>query len=238
MSKSKDNIINSSREIKRVDNQIVYNTAWVRNRESQATGLDNRGFTLLEVISAILLSTLLIGMAAVAIFTFYTKFNELSLYSRLQQDAFHAVENMKYGYPVELGHQEYYFYGIANARSVTLPETGGELGTSHAIRINPGVDEDLAADGYNPWVQYYFDRYERRIMVRGLVGPRPPGRSIDTQLFPPRGSDHLEVMDLSFTTLTGIENIRVVELSMTARVVISDDRARYVTYRTRVALGR
>lgn len=196
------------------------------------------GFTLTEVLAAVAVSTVLIAMAAVAIFTFYTKFNELSLYSRLQQDAFHTMENMKYGYPVEFEAQQYYFYGIANARSVTLPETGGLIGSSTAIRINPGVDEDYESDGYRPWIQYYFDRYGRRVMVRGLVGPRPPGRNIDTQLFPPPNNPNMEVLDLVFTSLTGPDDIRVVNVKLSARVVTSESRARYITYETNVALGR
>lgn len=199
------------------------------------------GFSLTQLLAAVVISSLTIAMATVAIFTFYTKYTELSLYSRLQQDAFFAIENMKYGYPVEFESQQYYFYGIANARSLTLPETGGVIGTSSAIRINPGVDEDYEIEGYRPYIEYYFDRYSYRIMARGLVGPRPPGRSVDTQLFPRAGDPNIEVLELIFSELPDNveeDNIRIVGIELQARVITPNNRARYITYKTNVALGR
>lgn len=188
------------------------------------------GFTITEVLAAIVVSTILIAMAAVAIITFYTKYSELSAFARLQQDAFDAVETVKYGYPFDLEH-DYTFMGIANARRVTLETAGAQHGIHTGIMCYP-VDEQTG--GTHDYVRYFYDRDARAIRVQSLQGIR----FYQDQIFPKRGDPHMEVTNFELTSLTGEENPRVINLKLKARVNISEDRWRYVTYETQIALGR
>jgi len=190
----------------------------------------NHGFTLTEVLAAVAVSTILIAMAAVAILTFYTKYKELNLYAQLQQDAFDAVETIKYGYPFDIAN-DYVFLGIANSRSVRLEVSGAQHGIHYGIFCFP---EDGDAGGEHDYVRYYYDRDAKAIRVQSLQGVR----FYQDQIFPRRNDSNIEVTSLHFSSLTGEENPRVIRLELKAMVSVSEDRTRYVTYRTNIALGR
>ncbi len=188
------------------------------------------GFTLTEVLAAIAVSTILIAMAAVAIFTFYTKYRELRLFAELQQDAFDAVETIKYGYPFDIEY-DYFFMGIANSRSVTFEASGAQLGEYTGILCYPS---DNRTGGTHDYVRFFYDRDRRAIRVQSLQGIR----FFQDQIFPRPRDTNTEVTKLRFASLTGVENPRVVSMELEARVKVSEDRYRYVNYRTNIALGR
>ncbi len=191
---------------------------------------NQKGFSLTEVLAAATVSIILIAMAATAIITFYAKYKELSYYADLQQQAFDAVEVIKYGYPVQ-GAIDLVFLGIANARSITMDATSGGWGMVSGVTCYP----DRTAEGHsNDYVRYYWDRNTKSIMVQGLYGVR----FYQEQLFPQRNDSHIEVTELGFTSLTGAEQIKVVEMTIKARVIISEEKHREITYKTNIALSR
>lgn len=191
---------------------------------------NRQGITLTEVLAAVAVSTILIGMAAVAIITFYTKFRELSYFAELQQRAFDAVETIKYGYPFP-DMTDYLFLGVANSRSVQLEATSGGWGTFGGITCYP----DRSAQGHeNDYVRYYYDRHSKSLSLQALHGIR----FYQEQIFPPRGESHIEVTSVSFSSLTGTRNPRVIKIELEADVIITDDSKKSVRYTTQVAIGR
>lgn len=199
------------------------------NRFVKISG-NSKGITLTEVLAAVAVSTILIAMAAVAIITFYTKFRELSYFAELQQRAFDAVETVKYGYPFP-DMNDYLFMGIANARSVELEATSGGWGTFGGIICYP----DRSAPGHeNDYVRYYYDRNSKSINLQALHGIR----FYQEQIFPPRGDDTIEVTALTFASLTGTSNPRVIELNLKAEIIVTEESRKQVQYNTKIALGR
>lgn len=191
---------------------------------------NDRGITLTEIVAALAVSTILISLAAVAIITFLTKFRELSYFAELQQEAFNAVETVKYGFGIP-DEDEYLFLGIANAKSVTLEAASGGWGAFSGITCIP----DRSAPGHsNDYVRYYWDRQARTLRVQALYGIR----YYEEQIFPPRGDDRIEVTNFNLTSPTGAANPRVVKLELTSEITISEDKKKEVSYTTTVALGR
>ena len=191
---------------------------------------NNRGLTLTEMVAAFAVSTILIGLAAIAIITFYTKFRELSYFAELQQLAFDAVETVKYGYPIR-DQDEYIFLGVSNAKSITLDALSGGWGAFSGVTVIP----DRSAPGHsNDYVRYFWDRNSKSLRVQGLYGIR----YFEDQFFPKRGDDKIEVTYFNLTSPTGAANPRVVKLEMKAEIRVSEDKVREVSYTTTIALGR
>lgn len=189
------------------------------------------GFSLAEVLAAVAVSTILIILAAIAILTFFTKYREISYFADLQQQAFDAIETMKYGYPILDSGNDYIFLGISNAKSATLESLSGGWGSYSGIMCLP----DRSAPGHaNDYIRFYWDRNAKVIRVQSLYGVR----FISEQVFPKRGDDRIEVTYFNLTSSTGNPDTRVLKMEMKAEVIISEDQRREVSYTTTIALGR
>lgn len=197
---------------------------------------NEKGITLTEIIAALAVSALLVGMAAITLLTFFGKYKELTYYAQLQQDAFDLVETVKYGYPFK-GIDEFIFLGVANSSSLTLDGTAGSWGltTSRGVSCIP----DRAEEGHsNDYVRYYYDGRSASIMVQGLYGPVFK----QEQIFPSRNQELIKVTDFRIRSLTGSENPRLISIELEAEISLSTDpedvRVKKVSYSTNVALGR
>ncbi|MCB5230536.1 MAG: prepilin-type N-terminal cleavage/methylation domain-containing protein [Candidatus Cloacimonas sp.] len=204
---------------------------------------NQKGFTLTEILSAIVVSLLLVGMAAITLLTFFGKFKELSYYAQLQQDAFDAVETIKYGYPFQ-GVNEYLFLGVANANSVQLEGPGGSwASTFNSLTCIP----DRSEQGHsNDYVRYYYDQRTQSIMVQGLYGVVFK----QEQVFPTRNQDMIRVTQFRVSSMTGNSNPRLLTIEIDAELDLTGkqqqeqgsaeikEKIKRVSYSTSIALGK
>jgi len=193
---------------------------------------NEKGITLTEVLAGIVVSTILIGLAALAIITFYDKYVELSYFADLQQGGYELIETVKYGYPFE-ELQDYVFIGAANADSLRLEELPGGWGTYSGIRCIP--DRSALGHAYD-FVRYYWRRYDRAVFVEARYGVR----YYQEQIFPSRGDDRFEVTEFTITPLDVFDpnNIRAIRLDLKAEAVISDEKKKEISYSTIITRGR
>ncbi len=191
---------------------------------------NDQGFSLTEIVAALAVSTILIILAALAIITFFTKFKELSYFADLQQQAFEAIETMKYGYPLQ-DVDGYVFMGISNAKTATLEALAGGWGAYSGIYCVP----DRSALGHaNDYIRFYWDRNSKSIRMQALYGVR----FYQEQIFPKVGDDRIEVTFFNLTSHTGTPDTRVLKMELTAEVIISEEKRKEVSYTTTIALGR
>ncbi len=194
---------------------------------------NEKGITLTEIIAGMVVSTILIGLAAIAIITFYTKFKELSYYADLQQHAMDTIETLKYGYgfpDADVG-GDHIFLGISNSKSVNLEALSGGWGQYTGIMCYP----DRSQPGHeNDYVRYYWDANSQSIRMQALYGIR----FFQEQIFPRRGDDKIRVTHFNLISATGALNPRVVKLEMKAEVIVSEDKQKEVSYTTTIALAR
>ncbi|MBW6515482.1 MAG: prepilin-type N-terminal cleavage/methylation domain-containing protein [Candidatus Cloacimonetes bacterium] len=189
------------------------------------------GFSLTEVIAAVAVSSILIILAALAIVSFFTKFKELSYFADLQQQAFEAIETMKYGYPVLDELNQYRFFGIGNAQTATLEALSGGWGAYSGIRCT----HETSYDGHSfDYIRFFWDRYDKKIRVQGFYG----GIYFSEQLFPKSGDDRIEVTYFNLTSNTGNPSTNIVKMELRAEIIISEEKRREVFYTTTISLGR
>ncbi len=190
------------------------------------------GLTLAEVLAGIVVSTILIGLAAVAIMTFYSKYVELSYFADLQQEAYDLIETVKYGYPFE-ELQDYVFIGATNADSLRLEELPGGWGTYSGIRCIP--DRSAMGHAYD-FVRYYWRRYDQAVFVEARYGIR----YYQEQIFPKRGDDRFAVTEFTITPLDVYDpnNVRAIRVDLKAEAVISDEKKKEISYSTIITRGR
>jgi prepilin-type N-terminal cleavage/methylation domain-containing protein len=98
--------------------------------------LNQKGFTLVEIISVLVISTLLISVAGVGLSVFFSKYQELNDYVELQKDAMEFLNYLKNG--VNVGSGSYIqFNGIASARKLEITGRTEDAGVGNGIRITP-----------------------------------------------------------------------------------------------------
>jgi hypothetical protein len=193
---------------------------------------NEQGISLTEVLAGIVVSTILIALAAVAIITFFNKFTELSHFADVQQRAYETIETVKYGYPFE-ELDTYVFVGIANADSIQLQALPGGWGRYSGVRCIP----DRSAQGHaHDFVRYYYSRYDQAILMEARHGVQ----YYQQQIFPQRGEENIEITQFDFTPLGGggANNPRVVRLEIKAEAIISEEKRKEISYSTIIARGR
>lgn len=145
---------------------------------------NNRGTTLIELITVLVISTLLIMASAAAISTFYRRYKVINDFVDLQTGAMEAIMYIRNGYPMNRGEQ---FYGVVNAKRCEIIGTSESWGAGNGIKIYPPSKTDLQA---NDWVIFYRDGKSIRVnyMFNGVQVDSPK------YLFPPRQMwDRMEV---------------------------------------------
>lgn len=105
----------------------------------------NNGFTLIEVISVLLISSMLIVIAGVGLSVFFSKYQEINAYVQLQAEAMEFLNYLKYGYAVGSGNFTQ-FNGIASARALEITGRSDEAGKGNGIRITPPAREEFPND--------------------------------------------------------------------------------------------
>lgn len=136
----------------------------------------NDGFTLIELIVVLVLSTLLIMVSAVGISTFFKRFKVITDFIALQTDAMACLQTIRNGYAFGGGEE---FYGVANARQLTITGNTNVGGVGSGIHILPPTSKDYQS---SDWVEYYLDHgvIKMNYIYNGIQVDTPQ------YIFPPR----------------------------------------------------
>jgi hypothetical protein len=216
---------------------------------------NDKGTSLIEVISVVLISTILIAVSAVGVIAFYKSYNKIDSYVSLQQGVMETLHMMRYGLrmparPEQLqtlarydaGATEY--WGISNAGRIELPGFQPFLGYGNRVKMFPATLQTTAQG--NDYLEYYLDDGAIRAtyIYRGNRIPSP------LQIFPKKkDADRVEVTGFRvynenvgeyFTPIEG-NVIALVGVEIEARVLIKDDPLPYrrefetVRYKTTIA---
>lgn len=112
---------------------------------------NERGVTLIEVLTAMTISIILIMVSATALSTFYRRYKTLNDTLDLQKGAIKCLNVIKNGYAMGRGEQ---FYGVANARSLQITGTGSDWNAGSGIKVFPPMYSD---NQRNDMVHFYLD---------------------------------------------------------------------------------
>lgn len=216
---------------------------------------NEKGTSLIEVISVVLMSTILIAVSAVGVIAFFKSYNSIDSYVSLQQGVMETFHLMRYGMrmPAQERHlitnQNYdpahrQFWGISNAKEITIPDFQPFLGYGSRVRVTPSTPEYTNQGG--DYLEYYLDDGAIRAsyIYRGSRVPAP------LNIFPKRSeADKVEVVSFKVSNENKDQYYRMIEdnqlaligLEIEARVMIKDDPLPYkreyqtVRYKTTVA---
>lgn len=184
-----------------------------------------QGFTVIELMSVLAISTILILVSAVGLSAFFTKNRELNTWVAIQKDALNCLNTIKIGVPVG-NDRETSFYGVANAKRLEL--TGNSSSTDPAegvICYPPIANISQASDRAN----YYFDGRAVRVnyVYKGYSPPTPQ------YLFPEEGKlDDYEVTSFKIFKENPGEEIYLISVELSARVMIRSGVYKSLTFKT------
>ncbi|HOH98628.1 MAG TPA: prepilin-type N-terminal cleavage/methylation domain-containing protein [Candidatus Cloacimonadota bacterium] len=117
------------------------------------------GFSLIELISVMAISTVLILVSASAISVFFNKYKEINAFVRLQTEAVRCLDVLRNGYTVGSG-QFQQFYGVSNAKFVEITGRADEAGKGTGIKILPPISNDYQK---NDFMHIYLDNKAIRV---------------------------------------------------------------------------
>jgi len=108
---------------------------------------DQKGYSLVELVISLPLSILVVIIAAFAIINFVRTYNEVKLYTQLQEDLFNAVETMRYGYTktsvtggiASPESEKEGLIGLMTAKEVEIDHSG-RLISIKPISVDPGIE--------------------------------------------------------------------------------------------------
>ena len=121
---------------------------------------NNKGYSLIEIIAGFPLVALVFVIFGIGIVHFTTTYQEVRLYTQLQQDLFEAIEIMRHGYMLDGVTDDEGLIGLTTAKKIDVSST-------ISIRVTPLVlNLDLEED-YN--VTYYVDD-NMQLRVNGSYG--------------------------------------------------------------------
>ncbi len=109
---------------------------------------NNKGYSLIEIVAGLPLVALVFVIFGVGIVHFTTTFQEVKLYTQLQQDLFEAIEIMRHGYMLD---------GVTDNEGLIGLTTAKKIDNSSVIslKVTPLVLNQDMEDDYN--VTYYVD---------------------------------------------------------------------------------
>jgi len=176
------------------------------------------GYSLAELVVALPLSILVIVILTFAIANFATTYQEIQLYTQLQEELFNAIETMRYGYAKEGVTGSFYspenekegLIGLLTAKEVTIGLTGKTI-TIKPINLNPGV----------PYYSQFFLDDKNHLRVSGQYGIKTYTNEL---VFPQTarkigGEQQFKILDLYFEPQKVVNNnIYVLGIEIKARV--------------------
>ncbi|MCB5252537.1 MAG: hypothetical protein RBR69_02900 [Candidatus Cloacimonadaceae bacterium] len=124
------------------------------------------GFTLVELVSVILLSTILIAVSAVGVIAFFKAHDRINKYVSVQQGVMETFNLIRHGMRMPatqqnlLGLADYssqfkQFIGATSAKEITVPDYSTFLGYGSRLRLTPSNITE--ATQFNDYLEYYLD---------------------------------------------------------------------------------
>ncbi|MDD2228396.1 MAG: prepilin-type N-terminal cleavage/methylation domain-containing protein [Candidatus Cloacimonetes bacterium] len=196
----------------------------------------SKGFTLVELITVMIISTLLIVIAGVGLSVFFAKYQEINAYVELQKDAMEFLNYLKNGYNVGSGNH-IQFNGIINAKAITITGRTNEAGTGNGIRISPPLKEEYPHD----FMHFYLQDKVIRVnyMFNGVQVNTPaymfPKRSeTDNVIIESFKISDANAYNVLFDNIIG-EPLCVVNVDLKAKVKTAKNKFSYVHFHTVMA---
>jgi len=198
---------------------------------------NQQGFTLVEVISVLVISTLLILVAAVGLSVFFGKYQELNAYVELQKDGAEFLNYLKNGYNVGSGNN-IQFNGIASATALEITGRTEDAGKGNGIKITPPRREEFP----NDFIHFYL--YEGVIRANYMYN----GIQVNTPayVFPKRAlRDKIKIESFKIGDANAYnaifpykenEKLCVVDVELKAKVIINKNTTRSIHYKTVMAM--
>lgn len=198
---------------------------------------NQQGFTLIEVISVLVISTLLILVAAVGLSVFFGKYQELNAYVELQKDAVEFLNYLKNGYNVGSG-SSIQFNGITNATAMEITGRTEDAGKGNGIKLTPPRREEFP----NDFIHFYL--YEGVIRANYMYN----GVQVNTPayIFPKRAMrDKVKIESFKIGDANAYnaifpykptEKLCVVTVELKAKVIINKNTTRRVNFKTVMAM--
>ena len=121
---------------------------------------NNKGYSLIEIIAGLPLVTLVFVIFGIGIIHFTTTYQEIRLYTQLQQDLFEAIEIMRHGYMLDGVTDDEGLIGLTTAKTI-------DLSSVVELEVKPLVLNQNLERLY--WVRYYVDD-NMQLKVRGSYG--------------------------------------------------------------------
>ncbi len=137
---------------------------------------NERGYTLAELVAVLPLGLLIMAALTLGTVQFIKNYQEIRLYSRLQQEVMQTIETIRFGYVENPYTKNQILIGLATANKVEL-ETHAQ-GYSTVLTIKP-VDLTTSNGETSNYSTYYLDM-NNELMVRSNYG----GRSFTRRVFP------------------------------------------------------
>lgn len=185
-----------------------------------------RGVTLVEVIVVMLISTMLIMVAALGIGVFFRKFKELSAWAELQKDGWECLNTIKNGISVGTA-DDMEFIGVTNAVEIKLMNTIGN--TSSGVEITTPSNSSNDPPGR---AQFYL--YQGVVRCTYRHKGRQNGAPI--YLFPSEDNvDRMTVEKFQITKLNREPNqVLAIQVDLHARVKTGEKTFKKIRYTTKM----
>lgn len=113
---------------------------------------NNRGISLIELISVLALSAVLIFVSGMVISVYFRRYKELNDYIDLQTEAMKCLDTIRNGYALGEGEQ---FYGVVNSRKLELTGNSQIANQASGIKAYPPTASMIQG---NDFIHFYLDR--------------------------------------------------------------------------------
>ena len=216
---------------------------------------NQKGFTLIEVISVVLISTILIAVSFAGIMAFFKSYNQINSYLDMQQGMMECMQMIRYGLrmPVRNANLETLenynprrgvFWGVTNAKTIEILNYNTFLQFGDGLKITPSYLEAVSQG--NDHLRFYLDRGA----IRATYVYKGSSSSSPLYIFPrEKDKDKIEVTAFKISNenkgayfrLLEDDPISLIGVEIEARVLIKDDPVPYkreyrtVNYKTTIA---
>jgi prepilin-type N-terminal cleavage/methylation domain-containing protein len=213
------------------------NLNWFHKSKAFSIVGNQKGFTLTELLSVVVISTLLIVIAGVGLSVFFAKYQEINAFVDLQKDSIEFLNYLKNGYNVGTGNL-LQFNGVASAKGLEITGRTYDLGVGTGLRIIPPFREEYPYD----FIHFYLREGAIRVnyMYNGVQVNYP------LYLFPKRSElDRIKIESFKVSDANAYnaifvnkvnEPLCVVNIELKASVKTAKNKYRYVSYKTTMAM--
>lgn len=211
--------------------------------------VSDSGFTIIELVAVLVLSTVVMAGTYITISTFLLKFQQLQRISILNREAFECMQVLKHGITVEVANSTH-FMGIVNADEAELSGNYSSGGRSEIVLKPPSFHSLYSDNDYiNIFLKDGYIGYKKNVYNSAYTPVK------EQYIFPKNGNSRnqlIEVTNLIFSNAdpypdinpdTGESELKIIKVLLEARIEISRDKNNNsvwhnVNYETYMAIGK